>query len=73
MIASFADVINGTVYQPSDDGYAAAVTSINGRLTRHPAIVVVVASESDVQKAVLFARKYFLMLTVASANGDYSR
>ena len=73
MIASFAANITGEVYQPSDDGYVNLVTDSNARLTTHPAIVVVAETENDVQKAVLFARKFHLMLTITAANGNSRR
>jgi hypothetical protein len=72
-IASLAANISGDVYQPSDSEYATLVLSFNRRLTRHASIIVAVNNEQDVQKAVLFARKYFLMLSVYSQNGDFVR
>ncbi|XP_076456400.1 uncharacterized protein LOC143290771 [Babylonia areolata] len=72
-IAEFAANISGSVYQPSDAEYTSLVSSANQRLTRHPALVVKVATESDVQEAVLFARKYHLALTVAATSGDFTR
>jgi len=72
-IAQFAANLTGALYQPSDAEYAGVVTSENGILQTHPSMVVMAANERDVQLAVLFARKYYLMLTATSQSGVNAR
>nr|KAG5696191.1 hypothetical protein BaRGS_021676 [Batillaria attramentaria] len=50
--------------------YRSNVLYVNQRVTGHPGLVFLAASESDVQKGVLFARKYNLLLLVRGANAQ---
>lgn len=67
----FKDSLTGTVIVPSDNSYSSRVASTNARWTRNPGMIVLAQTVSDVQKAVLFARKFYLNLVYSSSGVDY--
>jgi len=70
ILREFAATLVGKVYFPSSAEYASFVRRVNNRATRHPAMVVVAEQVEDVQKAMLFARKFQLMVTSSSDTKD---
>lgn len=69
---ALGDAIEGRVILPSSDDYAAAKNLFNARFgTSTPAAVVAVKSTSDVQRAVEFAAKTALKISVRSGGHSY--
>lgn len=68
----FKDSLDGTVTVPSDPDYFSKVASVNLRWVRSPGLVVTAQSVSDVQKAVLFSRHFYLNLVYSGSGMDYN-
>ncbi|XP_076451241.1 uncharacterized protein LOC143287184 [Babylonia areolata] len=67
-IAHLDKVTAGSVLQPSSQNYRDNILYANERMTKHPGLVLLALSVDDVQKGVLFARKFHLLLSVRAAN-----
>jgi FAD/FMN-containing dehydrogenase len=63
-ITEFAEVLNGRVMSPDDDGYDDARALFYGGLDRRPAVIVRVADETDVARVIGYARRHELELAV---------
>src|SRR5215475_11648430 len=63
-IAALRSGLRGAVLLSGDDGYEAARRVWNGNVDRRPAAIVRCMDASDVQRAVDFARKRDLLLSV---------
>ncbi|GFN99678.1 hypothetical protein PoB_002618400 [Plakobranchus ocellatus] len=74
ILKEFAATLSGELLQPFDAGYSVVVNLNNARLTRHPYLIVMAESVSDVQRSMKFARKYQLMVfSQVSVNGASPR
>jgi FAD/FMN-containing dehydrogenase len=63
-ITEFAEVLNGRVMSPDDDGYDDARALFYGGLDRRPAVIVRAADETDVARVIGYARRHELELAV---------
>jgi FAD/FMN-containing dehydrogenase len=63
-IPELAEVLNGRVMSPDDDGYDDARALFYGGLDRRPAVIVRVADETDVARVIGYARRHELELAV---------
>src|SRR5262245_28062220 len=63
-VEQLAASLRGRLLLPSSDGYDAARKLWNGAFDRHPALIAVCASPSDVRSAVDFARSHRLLTAV---------
>jgi FAD/FMN-containing dehydrogenase len=63
-IAALAEVLRGSLVQPSDADYDDARAVWNGMVDRHPALIVQCAGVADVVTAVNFAREHDLLVAV---------
>jgi len=70
-IADFNAAIFGSVTVPSDAQYPSTIDMVNKRRTRMPGIVVRAVTIADVQKAVLFAREFFMNVVTSGSGVDY--
>lgn len=68
----FGQTLDGTFLFPTSPGYPKAITNHNTYTTRYPQGVVLVRTTEDVQKSVLFARKYNIRITIRSSGHDYN-
>ena len=64
IVADFGKQLRGRVFEPADTRYEASRAIWNGMITKRPALVVLPADISDVQRAITFARRYDLPLSV---------
>lgn len=65
--------ISGAVYDPLDEGYDAARATWNLTIQQHPLVVIVAASEADVQTAVRFAADHGLPIGVQATGHGLPR
>ncbi|KAL5017612.1 hypothetical protein ScPMuIL_007201 [Solemya velum] len=70
-VAVFGDSLDGQLVLPDNIRYASLVSMVDTRTTRYPAMVVLVGSVSDVQKAVRFARSFDLKISIRSSGHDF--
>jgi hypothetical protein len=63
-VATLRQHISGEVVLPNEHGYDAARQILNGRIDRHPALIVRCRSARDVAQAIVFARDHQLPLAV---------
>jgi FAD/FMN-containing dehydrogenase len=64
---SIGAALGGELLHPNGSGYGEARTLWNAMIDRRPGLIVRVASEDDVVKAVAFARKHRLLVAVKGA------
>ncbi|KAK3087735.1 hypothetical protein FSP39_009946 [Pinctada imbricata] len=64
--------MDGQILLPNSAAYDKLVVMRNTRVTKFPIAIALVASTSDIQKCILFARKYRLHITVQSSGHDYN-
>jgi FAD/FMN-containing dehydrogenase len=57
LVSDLRAAVTGTVVTPEDEGYHDARALWNGRIDRYPAVVVQVASTTDVAATIRFARE----------------
>ncbi|XP_033726808.1 VAO-type flavoprotein oxidase VAO615-like [Pecten maximus] len=69
--AVFAKSINNRVVLPFDEEYNRLVQLQNVRETRFPNLIVTPTSTEEVQKTVIFARKFNLRMSIISSGHDY--
>ena len=65
-VEEFAGQLRGVVAGPGADSYEEARTIWNAMIDRHPGAVVRCAGAADVKRAVIFARKHDLLISVRS-------
>ncbi|GFN90433.1 FAD-linked oxidase [Plakobranchus ocellatus] len=70
-VAHLQSKITGSVIVPSDLVYPSTVETANLRWTRSPGIVVVARSITDVQTAMLFARRFYMNVVYSASGLDY--
>lgn len=70
-IQTFDNTIDGSVYNDDDQEYLDIVVMKNTRVTKKPDLIVFVNNTADVQKAILFARKYNLKVVIQSSGHDF--
>jgi FAD/FMN-containing dehydrogenase len=63
-IAALQSGLRGAVLLPGDEGYETSRRVWNGNVDRHPGVIVRCMSASDVQRAVDFAKKRDLLVSV---------
>src|SRR5262245_52526331 len=63
-IAQFRSALRGDLIMNDHAAYESARRVWNGNIDRHPALIARCAGVSDVQRAVTFARKYSLVLSI---------
>jgi UDP-N-acetylenolpyruvoylglucosamine reductase len=63
-VADFGKQLDGRVFEPADTGYEAARAIWNGMIDKRPALVVCPTGVADVQRAVTFARRHDLPLSI---------
>ncbi|MGE3917392.1 MAG: FAD-binding oxidoreductase [Hyphomicrobiaceae bacterium] len=63
-VSAFRSSVSGPVLMPADAGYDEARRVWNGNIDRRPALVARCTSVSDVQRAVEFAARHKLLLSV---------
>ncbi|MEV4624291.1 FAD-binding oxidoreductase [Asanoa sp. NPDC049573] len=66
MTWTLADRVRGPVYEPGDDGFAAAAAGFNLSFAPRPDLVVTATSVDDVVEAVRFARSAAMRVSVQS-------
>ena len=64
--------IGGSVAEPGEPGYDAAVNIWNGAIVRRPALVASCTSSSDVAAALAFARQEALDVSVRGGGHNYA-
>lgn len=64
--------MDGQILLPNNAAYDKLVIMKNTRVTKFPIAIALVASSSDIQKCLEFARKYSLHVTVQSSGHDYN-
>ena len=67
-----SDTLTGEILFPNDPTYDNLVLMKNTRTTKFPAGIALVRNTDDIQKCVIFARKYKLRVTVQSSGHDYN-
>ena len=67
-IVALRSGLRGAVLLSGDEGYETARRVWNGNVDRRPAVIVRCMSASDVQRAVDFARKRDLLVSVRGAD-----
>lgn len=65
-VVHFKFTLNGELVRPGDAGYETARKVWNGMINKHPSLIAFCADESDVIKAVDFARANYLLAAVRS-------
>ncbi len=71
-LQNFKASLHGDVIGSNDEGYENARRVWNGRIDRHPALIVRCADVSDVIAAVQFARRHDLTVAVRAGGHDVS-
>src|SRR5262249_28490176 len=56
--------LRGRIFEPADTGYEASRAIWNGMIAKRPALVVQPADVADVQRAITFARRHDLPLSI---------
>ncbi|KAK3607173.1 hypothetical protein CHS0354_004437 [Potamilus streckersoni] len=72
VIDEFKKSLTGYAIKPGDSRYQNVSTMKNSFYYRHPGLIVMASSVEDVQKSVLFAKRYNLHVTVHSSGHDYN-
>ena len=65
-IATLRAEVDGTIFEPGDEGYDKARTIVMGGIDKHPAVIVQVAGVEDIRRVLAVARETGAELAVRS-------